>query len=53
MSKVVKGRRKDCLVGNLAVMIIVLQILAGQEMAVAPDPDGNGRSELADALRYL
>jgi hypothetical protein len=38
---------------KLAGVIRILQVLAGQETAIAPDPDANGRSELADALRYL
>jgi hypothetical protein len=38
---------------KLAGVIRTLQILVGREPIVAPDPDGNGRTELADALRFL
>ncbi|MBE0584917.1 MAG: VCBS repeat-containing protein, partial [Desulfofustis sp.] len=37
---------------KLAAVIRILQILAGQDPGSAPDPDGNGRTELADALIY-
>ncbi|SHH77442.1 FG-GAP repeat domain-containing protein [Desulfofustis glycolicus] len=38
---------------KLAGVIRILRILAGQETVITPDPDGNGRTDLADALRYL
>lgn len=38
---------------KLAGVIRTLQILAGRIPVVSPDPDGNGRTELADALSYL